>query len=1002
MVLILAARAGDPQALKCTIAAAGAAKDLQLKLVTSGSDGADARLSLAKDDELELVDPNAMARLVGGDKLTPASCTALIEEWAEWEESVLRPAAVQGSAAALRSALDHLQSALQGRQFLVNQALTLADVIVFATVLPLTNQNQVQVPAGVASYVCHLQQQAAVARGLEQLLSGVPSASLLSSIEHVSAASRELQGKLPIPGQRNILITSALPYVNNVPHLGNIIGCVLSADCYARFCRLRGYNCIYVCGTDEYGTATETKALEEDLTCQQICDKYHAIHSAIYDWFDIGFDKFGRTPTWQQTQIAQDIFKTLQARGQLVEQTVEQLYSEAAGKFLADRFVYGICPKCGYEDARGDQCDSCGNLLNPTELVAPRCKLTGTTPVLRQTKHLFLDLPQLSPRLQHYIDVTSKQGGWSTNCVQVTSAWMRDGLKVRCITRDLKWGTPVPEPGFEEKVFYVWFDAPIGYISITANYVEDWKAWWQDPANVELVQFMGKDNVPFHTVIFPSTLLGTGQDWTMMKNISVTEYLNYEGGKFSKSRGVGVFGNDAKETGIPVEVWRYYLLSNRPEQSDTDFKWSDLAARNNSELLANLGNFINRALSFLAAKFGSRVPAAHASKGAAEVVELGQKVAPLVDQYVAALEKIRIREAIKIAMSISAVGNKFIQDTQPWVVIKSDPEACGTLLAACVGLVALLAALVEPYMPSVTSKVLQQLALPASAIQLSDSFLARSRSLHTLVPAGHQIGKPEVLFRNIDDAEVASLRSRYAGSQSDRASAAAAPTTSGKSAAPKRAPPGSKAAGAGGDGNSQAKAGGTTAPAPLASAGDKAKPAAKGGAAAKPAEQPADISRIDLRVGVISKVWRHPDAESLYREEIDCGEAAPRQVVSGLVKFIDEAAMLHRRVVVVANLKPANMRGVKSHAMVLAATSTDGNSVELVEPPAASSPGERVSVEGYSGEPDEQLNPKKKVFEAVQPDLKTNGDCIACYKGLPLRTSQGVCRVASIVGGSIK
>ncbi|KDD74782.1 class I (M) tRNA synthetase, partial [Helicosporidium sp. ATCC 50920] len=289
------------------------------------------------------------------------------------------------------------------------------------------------------------------------------------------------QVPLPIPGKRNVLITSALPYVNNVPHLGNIIGCVLSADVFARYCRARQYNSIFVCGTDEYGTATETKALEEGVSCQEICDKYHELHKGIYEWFDISFDKFGRTPTSAQTDIAQSIFHDLRERGLLHERSTEQLFSVALNKFLADRYVCGTCPKCGYEDARGDQCDACGGLLNPTELLRPRCKMSGTTPELRETTHLYLDLPALSKKLTDYHSEAAGAGGWSQNCQQVTAAWMAQGLKERCITRDLKWGTPVPMKGYEDKVFYVWYDAPIGYVSITANLTPEWERWWKNP-----------------------------------------------------------------------------------------------------------------------------------------------------------------------------------------------------------------------------------------------------------------------------------------------------------------------------------------------------------------------------------------------------------------------------------------------------------------------------------------------------------------------------------------
>lgn len=321
----------------------------------------------------------------------------------------------------------------------------------------------------------------------------------------------------------------------------------------------------------------------------------------------------------------------------------------------------GTCPKCGYEDARGDQCDNCGQLLNPTELIAPRCKITGTTPVLRETRHMYLDLPALTDRLQAYIDGTSQVGGWSANCVEVTRAWMAQGLKERSITRDLRWGTPVPVPGYEEKVFYVWFDACIGYVSITANYTPDWERWWRNPEQVELVQFMGKDNVPFHTVIFPATQLGTRDEWTMMRTISVTEYLNYEDGKFSKSRGVGVFGNDAKGTGIPPEVWRYYLLAVRPESSDAVFQWEDFAAKNNAELNDNLGNFINRTLKFIGARFEGVVPGVRNNAGAEAIAGLGQKVQALLQQNIKSQEAQRMKEALRAGMLISKAGNSFFQ-----------------------------------------------------------------------------------------------------------------------------------------------------------------------------------------------------------------------------------------------------------------------------------------------------------------------------------------------------
>ena len=434
----------------------------------------------------------------------------------------------------------------------------------------------------------------------------------------------------PDPSKRNILITSALPYVNNVPHLGNIIGCVLSADVYSRYCRLMGYNSLYICGTDEYGTATETKALQEGLTPQAICDKYHLLHKEIYSWFDIDFDLFGRTTTQAHTQIASSIFLKLQSNGELQVQDTQQCYCDHCQKFLADRFVLGTCPKCLSKDARGDQCDKCGKILNPEDLQSPRCFICGAKSQLKSSQHIFLDLPHIKPRLEAWAQGRFDSGKWSHNSVQTTRAWLDEGIRARCITRDLKWGTPVPVAGFQDKVMYVWFDAPIGYISITAGLTEHWEKWWKAGQGVELVQFMGKDNVTFHSVLFPSTLIGTGEDWNLVQSISATEFLNYEDGKFSKSRGVGVFGDEAMKTGIPVEVFRYYLLANRPEQSDSAFKWADLADKSNNELLPNLGNLLNRLLKFMEKKNIELQPAP-LSAGDLKVLDL---VYLLVKSYV--------------------------------------------------------------------------------------------------------------------------------------------------------------------------------------------------------------------------------------------------------------------------------------------------------------------------------------------------------------------------------
>ncbi|ONI22458.1 hypothetical protein PRUPE_2G130800 [Prunus persica] len=796
----------------------------------------------------------------------------------------------------------------------------------------------------------------------------------------VTSNEDQKAAKLPIPGKRNILITSALPYVNNVPHLGNIIGCVLSADVFARYCRLRGYNTVYICGTDEYGTATETKAIEEQCSPQEICDKYHAIHREVYQWFNISFEKFGRTSTPQQTEVCQAIFNKLLENDWLSENTMQQPYCDTCKRFLADRLVEGTCPTqgCDYASARGDQCENCGKLLNPTELKDPKCKVCKTTPRIRDTNHMFLELPLLRDKLEEYINKTSVAGSWSQNAIQATNAWLKEGLKQRCITRDLKWGVPVPHDNFKDKVFYVWFDAPIGYVSITKCYTDDWEKWWKNPENVELYQFMGKDNVPFHTVMFPSTLLGTGENWTLMKTISVTEYLNYEAGKFSKSKGIGVFGNDAKDTNIPVEVWRYYLLTNRPEVSDTLFTWADLQAKLNSELLNNLGNFINRVLSFVAKPsgqgYGSIIPDAPSADSDLLTEKLAEKVGKCVEQYIEAMEKVKLKQGLKTAMSISSEGNAYLQESQFWKLYKEDQPRCAVVMRTSVGLVHLLACLLEPFMPSFSLEVFKQLNLPPEThISLCDDKgdIDRARRPWEIVPIGHKIGKPEPLFKELKDEEVESLRKKFAGSQADRKEREEAEAV--KVAAQLKKMKVSD------------------------NSGKKKQQATKSAAEAE-----ISISRLDIRVGLITKAQKHPDADSLYVEEIDVGEGQTRTVVSGLVKYIPIEEMQNRKVCVLCNLKPATMRGIKSQAMVLAASTSDHATVELVDPPKAAQVGEKVTFPGFVGEPDEVLNPKKKVWETLQVDLHTNTDLVACYRDIPLTTSAGVCTVSSICGGSIR
>lgn len=541
--------------------------------------------------------------------------------------------------------------------------------------------------------------------------------------------------------------------MNNVPHLGNIIGCVLSADVFARYCRSRGYETLYVCGTDEYGTATEAKALEEGITPKELCDKYYEIHRKIYEWFGISTDIFGRTSTPKHTAITQEIFLDLYNNGFIVEEEIEQAYDEKKNMFLADRFIEGTCPHCGYEAARADQCEKCGKLLNFEELIGPKSKLSGSTPTKRRSRHLFINLPKIQQRLEGWIDETAKSGFWSENSYAIAKAWLAEGLKKRSITRDLKWGTPIPLKGWENKVFYVWFDAPIGYISITANLTDEWREWWQNPKKVSLYQFMGKDNVPFHTVIFPSTLLGTGKDWTLLHHISTTEFLNFEGGKFSKSKGLGVFGNDAVESGIPADVWRYYLLTNRPEKMDTNFTWADFGEKLNNELLANIGNLVNRTLVFAEREFGGAVP--EGTLGGEDEKFIGEQNAKF-GRVGELLEKVQLKEALHLCMQAGKEANAYFQKNEPWRAAKSDRERCAAAIYVLLHQVKDLAIVLEPFVPNTSKEIFGQLG----AKQEKWDGIGKL----SLKP-GHKLGKPRALFAKLEPKRLDELAKKHSGKQ---------------------------------------------------------------------------------------------------------------------------------------------------------------------------------------------------------------------------------------------
>ncbi|GAA5852961.1 hypothetical protein JCM8547_004749 [Rhodosporidiobolus lusitaniae] len=573
---------------------------------------------------------------------------------------------------------------------------------------------------------------------------------------------------LPKDGERNTLITSALPYVNNQPHLGNIIGSTLSADVFARYARQRNQRTLYICGTDEYGTTTEVMAAKEGVSPQALCDKYHKLHAEAYEWFQIGFDHFGRTSTPQQTEVCQDAFLKLYKNGWLEEHENQQLYCEKDQRFLADRYVEGTCPKCKYDGARGDQCEHCSETYeSPLELVNPKCSACGATPTARTTAHLHLKLAELQPQIEEFVKRSSSKGTWSANGKAFTDGWLRGGLQSRGMTRDLVWGVPLPKElgdKWEKKVMYVWFDAPFGYPSITANYTDEWQRWWKNPENVTLHQFMGKDNTPFHAVLFPGYLIGSGDNWTMLDSISTTDYLQYEGTKFSKSKNVGVFGQNARETGVPASVWRYYLLQNRPETSDSEFTWDDFVAKANAELLNNLGNFVNRALKFAIAKFDSTVPDPKNSSvdytaGPYEFAEEDKgfvsDINGFLTSYIDQLDHQKIRGALMTLLQISGRGNQFIQDNRlDNALLESNPSRAAEVVLLALNLIYLISALSHPFMPSTSDSIIAQLdAVPRS---IPDAFSI------DLLP-GHKLGQATHLFSRIDAKMVPVWRAQYGG-----------------------------------------------------------------------------------------------------------------------------------------------------------------------------------------------------------------------------------------------
>jgi methionyl-tRNA synthetase len=560
-----------------------------------------------------------------------------------------------------------------------------------------------------------------------------------------------------------ILITSALPYINGVKHLGNLAGSLLPADVHARFRRQVGDEVLFICGTDEHGTPAELGAIEAGANVQDYCDAQHAIQADIYRRFGLSFDHFGRSSCRQNHALTQHFYARLDAAGLIEERAVRQVWSSIDRRFLPDRYVLGICPHCGSAAARGDQCDACGTLLDPADLLQPRSALSGDTGVeLRATRHSFLRQSLLVDRLEAWVGTRS---GWPAFVTALARSWLTSDLRDRCITRDLSWGVPVP--GAANKVFYVWFDAPIGYIAATQEWAEgdparrNWKDWWWQADDISYIQFLGKDNVPFHAVSFPATLIGSGEPWKTVDVIKGFHWLTYEGGKFSTSRRRGIFTDAALEE-LPADLWRWWLIANAPETSDTDFTVSRFAADVNKDLADVFGNLVNRVVRFSAQAFGGRVP------GEGKAGERERALSAEIDARLARLrthhEALEFRQAAAETRAIWARANAYVQEAAPWTAINSDPARAAVVTRTALNLVRLSAVLAWSIVPTLAGKVLSALGEDAPI----PPWPAQAGGLALDLHAGEQIGPIGPLVAKLGAADVARLSQRFAGAEAGR------------------------------------------------------------------------------------------------------------------------------------------------------------------------------------------------------------------------------------------
>ncbi len=561
---------------------------------------------------------------------------------------------------------------------------------------------------------------------------------------------------------QKFLVTSALPYVNGVKHLGNIIGSLLPADIYARWRRMQGHDVLAVCGTDEHGTPCELAAMAAGMPIADYAAKYYQVQKDIYERLGLAFDKFGRTSSPQNREMTQRLFLRLWENGYVTERTTRQLYCTTCARFLPDRYVIGTCPLCGFERARGDQCESCTKVLDPPDLVEPRCAVCGGSDLEeRESRHLFLDLPKAQPLVEQWVATKTH---WPRTTVSIARKWLTEGLRERCITRDLEWGFPVPLDGYRDKVFYVWFDAPIGYIGISMEWAAErgepdaWQHYWKDP-ETRLVQFIGKDNVPFHTVTWPAVMMAADDGFVLADMIKAFEWLNYEGGKFSTSQGRGVFSDQAIEL-FPADYWRYYLCKVAPEKGDSDFTWGGFQAAVNSDLANTLGNFVHRSLTFLGKRWDGVVPALEGGGGEAEAA-IRATLRATVAEVDAAMEECSFQKAVRAQRAAWQAANVYFNARQPWAEVKTDKAAAAVTLSTCVHLARSFAILAAPFIPFTGRRLFANLALDGSPetaawSSIEDWGCLAGRTIHP---------EPTPLFEKVEDTQIEALHQRFAGEE---------------------------------------------------------------------------------------------------------------------------------------------------------------------------------------------------------------------------------------------